>query len=112
MNRLWKWTRSFFLREWTFADYPVRVLKVEHSARPGLSLPPPWTAQLEGWWQMAGFGDSREQALKQLVARFDEHVYHGHPLPRPGADVPIILGTYQDELMAHEEQEEIKQSNG
>jgi hypothetical protein len=87
MNRKWKWLRSFFLRGWDLEDYPVRTRRWGNA----------WTAQVQGWWHMAGRGGSREEAWAQLRQRFDEHA-RAHPLPRPGAEVPIKLGTFNDDL--------------
>ena len=86
MNRRWKWLRSFFLKDWALEDYPLRLR----------ALGGAWTAQVVGWWQMAGRGPNRAAALADLRARFEEHA-RGHPLPRPGVEVPITLGTYLDE---------------
>jgi len=40
------------------------------------------------WWQIAGFGETRDKALENLQTSLDS-VRETRPLPRPGTGLPI-----------------------
>jgi hypothetical protein len=51
--------------------------------------PFPWVAQVVGWWQMAGHGQSKADARAALAARFEEFRANSKPVPRPGRRVAL-----------------------
>jgi hypothetical protein len=82
---------SFFKREWTLDDYPVRL---RLSKRPSLPFgpgvkPTPWVAQVEGWWLLSGGGENAEEALADLERAFEKYRAEHSELPRPGTKVPL-----------------------
>lgn len=80
-----KWAMSFLKREWTAKDYPVRFRN-----QAGLTPDaPPWCAQIVNWWVMAGTGNSREEALRDLDDQLRLRREQMGALPRPGTRVPV-----------------------
>ena len=62
------------------------------SASPRFKLIP-WVAQVDGWWQMSGSGQTKAEAHADLVSRFAEHCSSGQKLPRPGSRVAIEIAS-------------------
>jgi hypothetical protein len=90
MIRLWKWTLSFLKTNWQLSDYPIRFRHVEVPASSSSRFQPvPWVAQVVGWWQMSGHGQTRAEAHAELITRFDQYRSSGKNLPRPGSRVPL-----------------------
>jgi hypothetical protein len=82
---------SYFKKTWNIDDYPVRLEKqdVERLKLSGRGKPIVWTAQVINWWQMAGHGDTKDEALTNLRIGF-EHFRNTHQaLPRPGTGAPL-----------------------
>ncbi len=72
----------------TLRDYPVTVRQQSDGG-----AIPPYFARIDGWPTLVGFGDTREQALAELEANFEQarsdYAARGEPLPAPGVEVPI-----------------------
>src|SRR5512146_1885791 len=81
----WKWLLSFRKREWTIADYPVRV----RANAPGLEPSIAYFAQVLNWPGPAGLGPTKARAYEQLSANLEEIRKHRKTMPRPGTHVPI-----------------------
>src|SRR3954469_7048383 len=89
-----KYLLSFRKRTWTLADYPVTV-RQQAGAGPDAPAVQPWLAQIAGWPQMPGLGDTREAALAHLAERLATYQAGGQPLPRPGTRVPIRFAPHR-----------------
>ena len=80
-----KWLASFFRRDWSLSDYPVRV-------RPngeGAALEIAWMAQILNWPGTAGVGATKEEAVSKLRESLESIRKHRQSMPRPGRRVPI-----------------------
>ena len=55
----------------------------------GTGKPIAWTDQVINWWQMAGHGDTRDQALANLRVSFETFRSRHDVLPRPGSGAPL-----------------------
>jgi hypothetical protein len=90
-----KYCLSFLTKNWTLRHYPLRVRRqADAPADPDSRFKLyPWSAQIDGWGVIIGSGNTREEALAQLAANFENEkarrASEGKPLPRPGTDVPI-----------------------
>jgi predicted RNase H-like HicB family nuclease len=107
----WKWAMSFRARDWQLADYPIFIRQ---------QLPDPdspfdnnprfklhnYVARVVDWTAMDSHGDSREEALNNLRAKFlarkAKLVKERKPLPRPGTEVPIEFAS-QERVNVHPE---------
>ena len=89
---------------WQLDDYPIRVKEqVTTSVTPqGRWRPIPWSAQIVNWWQMAGHGNTREEALANLRASFAGFRDSHDRLPRPGTGAPLEFA-FADVVKRHEE---------
>ncbi|MBK7908287.1 MAG: hypothetical protein IPJ78_17240 [Gemmatimonadetes bacterium] len=94
----WKCCLSFTKSEWRLEDYPLRLR--QQSTGSGGTVPP-WSAQIIGYWQLCGLGESREAAIADLTSRL-ELVRSRGPLPRPGTKVPVVFAA-SSELERHGE---------
>jgi hypothetical protein len=88
---LWMFLASFFKKEWTIEDYPIRVwfrptTEMSHVSR---TKPFPWTANVINWPAMSAGGNTKLEALVELRKHFDEFKVKKNKLPRPGTKVPI-----------------------
>jgi hypothetical protein len=85
----WKRFTSYFKREWTIEDYPIRFRAQlrggENYPSPRFKLPP-WVASVINWPSMSGDGETKQEALQALTRRLNASK---KPLPRPGTRVPI-----------------------
>lgn len=105
----WKWSLSFRKSSWELEDYPVTLRKSQQDSKDFFKPPRfkfhPWVASIENW-NVHGFGDTREEALKELrvnfVLRKANLMDEGKPMPRPGTYVPIEF-TSQERVNAHPE---------
>ena len=82
---------SYRRTTWTIADYPVHLRRqdvggIESSGR---GKPIAWTAQVINWWQKAGHGDTKEEALTNLRNAFENFRNTHDRLPRPGTGAPV-----------------------
>lgn len=82
---------SYRKRTWTLEDYPVRLRRQRAGSmdRLGRLEPIKWWAQVINWWQMAGLGDTKEEALASLRANFETFCATHGTLPRPGTVAPL-----------------------
>ena len=85
----WKRFTSYFKREWTVRDYPIRFRRQppdsgNYSGPRFKSFP--WEASVIGWPAMSGDGNTKQEAFQALTQRLSAF---GKPLPRPGTGVPI-----------------------
>lgn len=91
---IWKLCASFVKRDWEFRDYPVTVKEqpVESSAAGTRLKPQHFMAFILGWG-LAGTGNTKEDALRELQKVFAnvkaERNRTGERLPRPGTAVPV-----------------------
>ena len=91
----WKYGLSFLKEDWTLRDYPIRLhQQADAHANPESRFKLfPWWAKIDGWEVMGGSGNSPEEAITQLAARFEEEqvkrASKGDAMPRPGTQVPI-----------------------
>jgi hypothetical protein len=95
-NRIKAFTKYLlsFLRGYErLEDYPVRFT---YQGEEGPTLPQvgeaaPWRVQIINWWQMAGLGNTRQEAYEDLREHFDDYKADHGELPRPGTRVPILM---------------------
>jgi len=84
---------SYFKTAWDIEDYPVRLRRQDVESLKlrvhGRNLPIVWTAQVINWWQMAGHGDTKEEALANLGIAFENFRISHEALPRPGTGAPL-----------------------
>jgi hypothetical protein len=82
---------SYRKTTWTIGDYPVRLRRqdVESMGPPGRFKPIVWTAQVINWWQLAGHGDTKDEALANLRINFENFRNSHDVLPRPGTGAPL-----------------------
>lgn len=80
--------KSFGNPRWTLEDYPVRVRANERvQLAPNSRFKPVlWSARILGWGNIMGHGDTRDEALLNLRARFQEYLDTGKTPPRPGTE--------------------------
>lgn len=85
----WKRFTSYFKREWTVEDYPIRFRR-QPPDRGNFPAPRfrsfPWEASVINWPSMSGDGNTKQEALQALAQRLSAFK---KPLPRPGTGVPI-----------------------
>jgi predicted RNase H-like HicB family nuclease len=107
----WKWALSHRTRDWQLADYPIYVRTQKHDPDSPFDNSPRFTlhnyvARVVNWPTMDGTGDSREEALSDLRAKFlvrkAKLAEEGKPLPRPGTNVPIEFAS-QERVNVHPE---------
>jgi hypothetical protein len=104
---LWKLCLSFRKRDWELKDYPVRIRnqKIEQEFKAPRFKQYRYIAYIVNW-TLSGFGDSSQQAMSDLNAKFKEaKIKKGRetmPLPRPGTHVPMELAS-QERVIAHSE---------
>jgi hypothetical protein len=103
-----KWAMSFRAHDWQLADYPIFVRRqlpdpdcvFDHNPRFKLHN---YVAAIINW-HVDGFGETREDALSDLhakyLARKAKLAEEGKPLPRPGTNVPIEFAS-QERVNAH-----------
>jgi hypothetical protein len=91
---IFKYLLSYRSKSWKFADYPIRVKKRDAAESINRRLKRVlWTAQIINWWQVAGYGVTREEALKRLQENFARFQKMHNSLPRPGTIVRYKLVT-------------------
>lgn len=107
----WKWALSFRAHDWELEDYPVILPKQQHDPDSAYDKNPRfklhgYIARVVDWPTMDGTGDSREEALSNLRAKFltrkENLAGEGNPMPRPGTRVPIQFAS-QKRINAHHE---------
>ena len=81
----WKWLLSFRKRQWSVADYPVRVRANGQAPEPSIA----YLAQILNWPGPAGLGPTKAEAYEQLSNNLEEIRNHRETMPRPGTHVPI-----------------------
>ena len=109
LRALWMRCLSYRKRDWELADYPVVFRAQEPDPDSPFQAPRfkmhRCTASIVNW-HLAGGGDSRDEALKNLHASFQaakaNRIEAGDPLPRPGVHVPIEFAS-QERVLAHPE---------
>jgi predicted RNase H-like HicB family nuclease len=93
----WKLLLSFTKRRWELSDYPVviheQTVERESGGSASRDVPPRYLARIVNWSGIAGFGESPEQAMADLVNSFarlkESWQRDGRPLPRPGTKVHL-----------------------
>src|SRR5882672_9450977 len=86
-----KYLLSLAKSDWTLTDYPIRFRNFNGSstdASHGRLKTIPWSAQIINWWQMGGFGDTKQQAYADLETKFNKFKADERMLPRPGTGLP------------------------
>ncbi len=88
-----KYLLSYRKRDWELADYPIRY---RFQGRPAGTAPAAaaWLAQISGWEQLPGLGQTKAAAYADLEERFQRIKHTGKPLPRPGTRVPIQIAPH------------------
>jgi len=86
----WARLTSYFKRNWTLEDYPVRFgfHPTSGAARGTRLKPTPYSASIVNWPGLLGVGGSKSEALADLGKTFDQYKLKNR-LPRPGAKVPV-----------------------
>src|ERR1044072_2650564 len=84
-----KYLLSYTRFDWQLADYPIRFRNSQVTQTGGRLKQFPWSCQIINWWQIGGFGDTKQDAYADLEKRFSEIKSNGKPLPRPGTGLPI-----------------------
>ena len=85
-----KYLASFFKRDWELADYPIRMKRQDaNTPSIGHFTLVPWYAAIVNWWQMAGYGNTKEEALSNLKQHLDEYKRQHGVAPRPGTRVQL-----------------------
>jgi hypothetical protein len=90
-----KYIASFFKREWTLDDYPIRF-KEQHDTSPNnlTRLPlPQWVAMIRRWPGPVGTGSTKAEAYSALKKCFLTIKANPEPLPRPGTYRPIVFAS-------------------
>lgn len=89
LRELWliisKLILSFFKKEYTIHDYPLRVSRSHISGKPEQD----WVVQVINWPLMIAVGDTLEQAMLHLQESMSGYRNLHGALPRPGTSVPI-----------------------
>lgn len=104
---LWKLCLSIRKRAWELADYPVIVKEqeIDSSQRHSRLKTPPYMAFVVTWG-LAGTGDTKDDARRDLQKNFDavksEREKTHTPLPRPGTSVPVQFAS-SERVHAHPE---------
>ncbi len=92
----WKYLLSFRKQNWELGDYPV-VVRAQEVPPSGNGASPRerqyrWRAEILKWY-LFGFGDTPDEALRELAANFSKAAAARQlkqtPLPRPGTTVPV-----------------------
>lgn len=87
-----KYLASFFKREWTIDDYPVRTWQyLADTPTMGPIKPGAWQAQIHRWWLMAASGSTRDEAIAALNEAFNEYKREYGTVPRPGTRVEAVF---------------------
>jgi len=91
LSVVWKYLCSFFKREWSAEDYPIRVRHLDSSAADHTARWKPFRvdAAVINWWQMSGGGETEADAVKDLATKLEAREARGERLPRPGTGLPI-----------------------
>lgn len=91
LKAIYKYVLSFGKTNWKVEDYPVTFKYIKSEAKDSADrlMPVPWCAQIINWWQMAGYGHSKEDAYKDLRKKIDDYFTARGHLPRPGTKVPL-----------------------
>lgn len=105
----WKWLLSFRKRDWTLADFPIRVLRQVPDTKAPLQPPrfssPAWNASVLGLW-LTGFGETKEEAPSELAKHFAAYkakrLERGEAMIRPGTRAPVEFVS-TEQIDAHEE---------
>jgi hypothetical protein len=84
-----KYLLSFTTTDWQLTDYPIRFRHFNVTDTSGRLKQFPWSAQIINWWQIGGFGDTKQEAYADLQKRFAEVKSNRKTLPRPGTGLPI-----------------------
>lgn len=89
-----KYLASFFKREWTIDDYPVRIWQYDANTPSfGPIKPGAWQAQIHHWWLMNGIGSTRDEAIAALNEAFNEYKRKYGTVPRPGTRAGGLAST-------------------
>ena len=100
-----KYLLSFRKSDWQVSDYPIRFRYQEldpSDYSSGRLETIPWVSQIINWWQMSGYGLTKEEAYADLKRRLDEFKQRGEPLPRPGTGLPLEFAS-NVEVSAYED---------
>lgn len=79
-----KYIISFFKKDWTIYDYPLRF-KIQENVNEEYK----WCIQVINWWTLTGLGSTKSVALEKLEKYFEIQVKAKGYKPRPGVNVPI-----------------------
>ena len=92
-----KYLASYFKSDWTLQDYPLTFRHwtaedLDPDFAPSHALIP-WTAQIINWFQMGGYGNTKEEAYADLEEKFRKFKAAHAKLPRPGTGAPLEWAT-------------------
>jgi hypothetical protein len=97
-----KFLLSFTKSDWQVADYPLLFRHFEVADTAGRLKEFPWSVQIINWWQIGGFGNTKQEAYADLRKRFAEIKANGKALPRPGTGLPIEFAS-TDRIRFHDD---------
>jgi len=82
---------SYRKSDWDLKDYPIRIRQRKPNEEDigGRLKQIRWSAQIINWWQIAGHGNTRDEALENLRNSFDNFCSNHDVLPRPGSGLPL-----------------------
>jgi len=82
---------SYRTKSWALSDYPLRFREfpADSTPEPGQNQPVRCLVQIVDWYQMAGHGDSRSEAVANLRDNLELYRTTHDGLPRPGTKVPL-----------------------
>jgi hypothetical protein len=110
LTAAWKFCLSFRKKEWELSDYPVVIRELNTDLDLGSDFrrvkQQRYLARVVKWWVLTGGGDTEQQVIRDLAARFDkmkaDWQHQGKPFPRPGTQVPIEFAP-SEHVRAHPE---------
>lgn len=91
LRELWRlvvaFVRSFFHREYSIDDYPLRISRSQLHPGPDRD----WVVQVINWPLMIAVGRTREEAMATLGEQIADYRRGHGTLPRPGISVPLPI---------------------
>ncbi len=101
LRRAYKYLTSFLKKDWSFNDYPIRIVQQKIPESEGQFKTIPWTVNVIWWFRISGHGDTKEEALTQARQAFDDYKKENNTLPRPGTRVPFQIAS-TDKIDKHD----------
>lgn len=102
--KVWiKYCLSYLKKQWFISDYPIRLKRQGEyeEIKNGDIKKYSYVAQIINWYQMAGIGNTTEEAYKNLEENLENYRKKYLILPRPGKKVPVEFASC-DEIGKYE----------